>query len=502
MSHSKRGAGSGKANHGNHHFDLNGAARRAVVEAGFEVDLADDAKAQAARISGPAPIDPNVKDLRDRPWSSIDNKESRDLDQIELAERLPDGSIRLVVGIADVDVLVPKDSPLDKHALANCTSVYTGVEVFPMLPENLSTDATSLNEGGDRLIIAIETVVNANGEVVSHDVYRAIARNAAKLSYDEVGAWLGGEAPPKEIVGNKVLNDQLKLQEEASQRLKAERIRNGALEFETIEATPISKDGRVVDLKVILKNRARDLIEDFMIASNVAIAKFLEAKGRSGIRRVVREPERWSRIVELASRYGETLPAEPNSLALAQFLSKRRAADPERFPDLSVSIVKLMGPGIYALDLPGTDPGGHFGLATHDYSHATAPNRRYGDLVTQRLVKAALANTPAPYTNDELAAIAKQCTEREDAENKVERRVRKMVAALLLSDRIGESFDAIVTGANEKGTFVRTVHPPAEGMVVRSHQGFDVGDKVRVKLIAADPEKSFIDFEGQGERGR
>ena len=502
MSHSKRGAGSGKATHGNHHFDLNGAARRAVVEAGFEVDLDADAKAQAARISGPAPIDPQVKDLRDRPWSSIDNKESRDLDQIELAERLPDGSIRLVVGIADVDVLVPKDSPLDKHAFANCTSVYTGVEVFPMLPENLSTDATSLNEGGDRLIIAIETVVNANGEVVSYDVYRAMARNTAKLSYDEVGAWLGGEAPPKEIIGNKVLNDQLKLQEEASQWLKAERVRNGALEFDTIEATPISKDGRVVDLKVIQKNRARDLIEDFMIASNVAIAKFLEAKGRSGIRRVVREPERWSRIVEIASRYGETLPAEPNSLALAQFLSKRRAADPERFPDLSVSIVKLMGPGIYALDLPGTDPGGHFGLATHDYSHATAPNRRYADLVTQRLVKAALANTPAPYTNDELAQIAKQCTEREDAENKVERRVRKMVAALLLSDRIGESFDAIVTGASEKGTFVRTMHPPAEGMVVRSHQGFDVGDKVRVKLVAADPERSFIDFEGQGERGR
>ena len=502
MSHSKRGAGSGTANHGNHHFDLNGAARRAVIEAGFEVDLADDAKAQAARISGPAPIDPQVKDLRDRPWSSIDNKESRDLDQIELAERLPDGSIRLVVGIADVDVLVPKDSPLDKHAFANCTSVYTGVEVFPMLPEKLSTDATSLNEGGDRLIIAIETVVNANGEIVSYDVYRAMARNTAKLSYDEVGAWLGGEAPPKEIVGNRVLNDQLKLQEEASQWLKAERVRNGALEFDTIEATPISKDGRVVDLKVIQKNRARDLIEDFMIASNVAIAKFLEAKGRSGIRRVVREPERWSRIVEIASRYGETLPTEPNSLALAQFLSKRRTADPERFPDLSVSIVKLMGPGIYALDLPGTDPGGHFGLATHDYSHATAPNRRYADLVTQRLVKAALANTPAPYTDDELAQIAKQCTEREDAENKVERRVRKMVAALLLSDRIGESFDAIVTGANEKGTFVRTMHPPAEGMVVRSHQGFDVGDKVRVKLVAADPERSFIDFEGQGERGR
>jgi exoribonuclease-2 len=502
MSHSKRGAGSRKANNGHGHFDLSSAARLAVIEAGFEVDLDDAAKAQVAQVSGPAPIAPGVKDLRGMPWSSIDNKESRDLDQIEVAERLPDGSIRLVVGIADVDVLVPKDSPLDKHALENCTSVYTGVQVFPMLPERLSTDATSLNENGDRLIIAIETVVDANGEVISYDVYRAMARNTAKLSYDEVGAWFGGEAPPKAIVGNKVLNDQLKLQEEASQRLKAERIRNGALEFDTIEATPIAKDGRVVDLEIIHKNRARDLIEDFMIASNVAIARFLEARGRSGIRRVVREPERWPRIVEIASRYGESLPSEPSSLALAQFLAKRRAADPDRFPDLSVSIVKLMGPGIYALDLPGTDPGGHFGLATHDYSHATAPNRRYADLVTQRLVKAALANTPAPYSDDELAQIAKRCTEREDAENKVERRVRKMVAALLLSDRIGDSFDAIVTGASAKGTFVRTMHPPAEGMVVRAHQGFDVGDKVRVKLVAADPERSFIDFEGQGERGR
>jgi exoribonuclease-2 len=294
--------------------------------------------------------------------------------------------------------------------------------------------------------------------------------------------------------------EQLKLQHEASQRLKAERVRNGALELDTIEATPVAKDGRIVDLKVVHKNLARDLIEDFMIASNVAIAKFLEAKGRSGIRRVVREPERWGRIVELAGRYGATLPAEPDSLALAKFLATRRQADPDLFPDLSLAIVKLLGPGIYALDLPGKDPGGHFGLATHDYSHATAPNRRYADLVTQRLVKAALADQPAPYTNDELANIAAHCTEREDAENKVERTVRKTAAALLLSDDVGESFDAIVTGAGPKGTFVRTIRPPAEGMVVSQHRGFDVGDKVRVKLVSADPEKGYIDFEGQGER--
>jgi exoribonuclease-2 len=438
--------------------------------------------------------------LRELPWSSIDNTESRDLDQVEVAEQLPNGDIKLTVGIADVDALVGKGTPLDQHAFANCTSVYTGVDVFPMLPEKLSTDLTSLNEGQDRLALAIETVVNANGDVTSFDVYRAMVHNRAKLAYEDVGAFLDGQAPPREIAGNKVMIDQLKLQHEASQRLKAERLRNGALEFETIEATTVMKDGKVVDLKVIQKNHARNLIEDFMIASNVAIAKFLEAKGRSGIRRVVREPERWGRIVELAGRYNVQLPDEPDSLALSKFLAARRQADPDRFPDLSLAIVKLMGPGIYALDLPGKDPGGHFGLATHDYSHATAPNRRYADLVTQRLVKATLANQPAPYTNDELATIAAQCTEREDAENKVERSVRKTAAALLLSDDVGQTFDAIVTGANQKGTFVRTIKPPAEGMVVRNHQGFDVGDKVRVKLVGADPDRGFIDFEGQGER--
>jgi VacB/RNase II family 3'-5' exoribonuclease len=491
------------SHHGNNHggsFDMRAAARRIVTAGGFEPDLPPPAREQLDHVTGPAPTAPSVRDLRDAPWSSIDNDESRDLDQIEYAERLGDGSIRVVVGIADVDALVPRGTPLDIHAAANSTSVYTGVAVFPMLPERLSTDLTSLNEMQDRLALAIETVVNTNGDVVSYDVYRAMVRNKAQLAYDSVGAWLaGGEAPPK-LAANRQIADQLKLQDQASQRLKAERLRNGALELETIEATPVAVNNRIVDLKLVHKSRARDLIEDFMIASNVAIAKFLEARGRSGIRRVVREPERWSRIVELAGRYGTTLPAEPDSLALAHFLAARRAADPERFPDLSLSIVKLMGPGIYALDLPGKDPGGHFGLATHDYSHATAPNRRYADLVTQRLVKATLATAPAPYSNDELAEIAQHCTEREDSENKVERTVRKTAAALLLRDRIGETFDGIVTGANDKGTFVRIVKPPAEGMVVKNHAGFDVGDRVRVKLVGADPNRGFIDFEGQGER--
>ncbi len=396
--------------HGHHNggFDIHAAARRIVTAAGFEPDLDPDARSQLASLTKPAPLLSGIKDLRALPWSSIDNTESKDLDQIEVAERLPDGSIKLIVGIADVDALVPKDSPLDRHAFANCTSVYTGIDVFPMLPVELSTGLTSLNENQDRVALAVETVVDGEGNVVSYTVYRALVKNIAQLAYDEVGDWLeGGTGPtPKKIAANRVLAEQLKLQDEASQRLKAERLRNGALDFETIEATPVAQDGRIVDLKVVHKNHARDLIEDFMIASNVAIAKFLEAQGRAGIRRVVREPERWARIVELAARYGTTLPAEPDSLALAHFLADRRQADPDRFPDLSVTIVKLMGPGIYALDLPGKDPGGHFALATHDYSHATAPNRRYADLVTQRLVKAALAGTPAPYSNDELSAIA------------------------------------------------------------------------------------------------
>jgi exoribonuclease-2 len=484
----------------NGHFDLHAAARRILLAAQFETDIDAAAHKQLDALTAPAPTPAGVRDLRQLPWSSIDNTESRDLDQVEVAEALPDGSIKMIVGIADVDSLVPKGSPLDQHALANCTSVYTGIDVFPMLPEKLSTDLTSLNENADRLAIAIETVVDRNGDVASFDVYRAMVHNYAKLAYDSVGEWLGGGNVPDKVNGNAALSNQLKLQRDAAQRLKAERLRNGALELETIEATPVTKDGRIVDLAVVHKNQARDLIEDFMIASNVAIAKFLEARGRSGIRRVVREPDRWGRIVELAKRYGTTLPDAPDSLALANFLAERRAADPERFPDLSLSIVKLMGPGIYALDLPGKDPGGHFGLATHDYSHATAPNRRYADLVTQRLVKAALADQPAPYSNEELASVAARCTEREDAENKVERTIRKTAAALLLRDRIGETFDAIVTGANDKGTFVRTIRPPAEGMVVRQHEGFDVGDRVRVKLVGADPNRGFIDFEGRGER--
>jgi len=446
----------------------------------------------------PASTD-GLRDLRSLLWSSIDNTESRDLDQIEFAEHLPNDAIRILVAIADVDGLVTKGSPVDLHAKENSTSVYTGVAVFPMLPEEFSTNLTSLNENADRAAIIIENVVEANGDVSRYDVYRGVVRNKAQLAYDDTGDWLentsgGTVQPPQKVASTPGLAVQLRLQWEAARRLKKEREENGALDLETIEATPVTQGGRVVDLKLTHKSAARDLIEDFMIASNVAIAKWLEALGRSGIRRIVREPERWGRIVELAARYGDTLPAEPDSLALSKFLTKRRAADPLRFPDLSLTIVKLMGPGAYALDLPGKDPGGHFGLAAHDYSHATAPNRRYADLITQRLVKAALAKTPASYSNDELAEIAQHCTEREDAARKAERTMRKVGAALMLADRIGDRFDAIVTGVSSSGTYVRLLHPPAEGRVVHGEKGLDVGDRVQVKLVGTDPEKGWIDF--------
>lgn len=470
-----------------------------LLENGFAPEFEAAVEQQVAALNAPAPPD-GARDLRSLLWSSIDNAESLDLDQIEVAEQLPDGAIRVLVGIADVDALVRKSSPVDQHAAGNATSVYTGVRVFPMLPERLSTNLTSLTADGDRVAIVVETVVAQNGDVVRYDVYRALVRNHAKLAYDDTGDWLdnsksGTVQPPAAVAATSGLAAQLRLQHEAAKRLKAERERSGALDLDTIEATPVAKDGRVVDLKLTHKSAARDLIEDFMIASNIAIAKWLEAKGRSGIRRIVREPERWGRIVQLAAQYGETLPSEPDSLSLARFLAKRRAADPLRFPDLSLSIVKLMGPGAYALDLPGKDPGGHFGLAAHDYTHATAPNRRYADLITQRLVKAALDDVAAPYTDSELGALAQHCTEREDAARKVERTMRKIGAALILADHIGEKYDAIVTGRSDKGTYVRLLHPPAEGRVVRGEQGMDVGDRVKVKLVATDATKGWIDFE-------
>ena len=476
---------------------LDTVARQALIDNGFAPDL-DDASRRELQGLKPAPPTADVRDLRSLLWSSIDNNESKDLDQVEVAEQLPDGAIRIRLGIADVDALVPRDSALDKHAFANATSVYTGVAVYPMLPVELSTDLTSLSEGQERVALVIDLVIEKDGSPRSHEVYRATIVNRAKLAYDSLGAWLEGHGPaPKAVADDEQLQQQLWLQDRAASLLKTVRDRAGALEFETVEATAVGSDGKVTALTVTRKNRARDLIEDFMIAANVAIAKYLAEQQRSAIRRVVREPKRWDRIVELAAKYGVTLPAEPDQKALAAFLAARRAADPLRFPDLSLSIVKLLGPGEYVLDRPGpSDDQGHFGLAAHDYSHATAPNRRYADLVTQRLVKAAIASAPAPYDDDQLATIAAHCTERENAANRVERTARKAAGAILLEHRIGTVYDAIVTGVNKDGTYVRLLSPPVEGRVVRGEHGMDVGERVRVKLVATDPQRGYVDFQG------
>ncbi|MEP6619869.1 MAG: RNB domain-containing ribonuclease [bacterium] len=479
--------------------DLNSVVLQALHADRFTPDLDAASRRQLSALAVPSPTD-DVRDMRTLLWSSIDNAESRDLDQIEYAEALSDGGIKLMVGIADVDVLVGKGTALDQHAMQNATSVYAGVAVFPMLPPEISTGLTSLNEDAERLVIVIELVLNADGTPRSHAVYRAHATNHAKLAYDSLGAWLEGRgnAPPL-VASTPGLDAQVWVQDRAASLLKTQRQKAGALEFETVEATPVTKDGAVQALSVTRKNRARDLIEDFMIAANVAIAQYLAEQQRSAIRRVVRVPKRWSRIVEIAATFGVTLPATPDAKPLADFLATRRAADPLRFADLSLSIVKLLGPGEYVVDKPGpADDQGHFGLAAHDYSHATAPNRRYADLVTQRLVKAAMANAPAPYTDEELDVIAKHCTERENAANHVERIARKAAAALLLANRIGDVFDAIVTGVNNDGTYVRLLSPPAEGRVMKGEKGMDVGERVRVKLVRTDAVHGFIDFEGIG----
>jgi VacB/RNase II family 3'-5' exoribonuclease len=476
-------------------IDLKVAAHLEMVRGGFEPDFSADVTREVQAMHAAASPGPAVRDLRQLLWSSIDNPESRDLDQVEVAELLPNGDIKVMVGIADVDSLVVAGSATDQHAAHNTTSVYCGVVTFSMLPERLSTDLTSLNEGVDRIAVVIEFVVTPEGAVRSRDVYRAWTHNAAQLDYPAAGAWLEGHAgAPTKVAASTPLQEQLRLQDQAAQLLRKQRHLAGALELETIEATPVAQDGRVTNLIIRPQNHATHLIEDFMIAANTTMALFLASKGSSSIRRVVKVPERWDRIVELAAGLGEKLPATPDSGALSAFLAKRRTVDPDHFPDLSLAIVKLMGPGVYVLERPGEVGDGHFGLAVHDYTHSTAPNRRYSDLITQRLLKAVVAGAKPAYGDAALAEFANTCTAMEDAARKVERTCRKQAAAELLATRVGESFDAIVTGAGPKGTFVRTLEPPAEGMVVRGQHGMDVGDRVTVRLVATDPLHGFIDF--------
>ena len=446
--------------------------------------------------SDPAiPADSGVRDLRSLLWSSIDNINSRDLDQIEYAEQLENGDIRILVGIADVDVLVPKDSPIDKFAAQNTVTVYTESEIFPMLPEELSTDMTSLAENEDRLAIIVELIVKENGDVPGNNVYRGLVRNHAKLDYESIGAWLDENAPmPKKVANSPELKDQILLQQKAAERLHEYRKAKGALEFESIESSAVVVDGKIRDIKSVEPNSAREIIENFMVAANVEMAEFLDNHNSLSLRRVVKTPERWDRIREVAADFNETLPEQPDAQALAAFLDKRRAADPEHFPDLSLSIIKLIGSGEYVVQRPGEDGDGHFGLGVRDYAHSTAPNRRYPDIVVQRLVKAAIDGEPAPYSEEDLDAIAEQCNEQERAARKVERKMRKVVAATVMQNRVGQNFDAIVTGKNASGTFARILRPPVDGRIVKGEGRVQVGEKIGVKLLSADPRNGFIDF--------
>jgi len=485
-------------------FDLAAAARGEMVHQGFHLGEPTGADAQLAAIETAVATlksDASRKDLRALLWSSIDNDTSRDLDQIEWAERAADGAgIRVLVAVADVSSAVPKDTPLDQFAAAQTQTVYTAVQNFPMLPNELSTGLTSLNVDQDRAAMVVEYTVDANGLPVNPSIYPALVRNQAQLAYSTTGPFLEGKPRPDGRVETKfstnpALAAQLRLQDEAAQRLHLQRIAMGALDFNRVEADPVVIDGKVQAIQALIHNRAAYLIENFMIAANECMAVTLRNSGRSCLRRVVRSPERWARIVDLALTKGTHLPDVPDSAALNGFLQSQRAADLVHYPDLSLAIIKLMGPGEYVLAVGGeADPPGHFGLAALDYTHSTAPNRRFADLVTQRIVKAMLANQPPPYTDAELAAIAQHINERTSATRKVERKMQKRVAAVALASHVGQQYQGVITGANPKGTFVRVFNPPVEGMVVHGAAGLDVGDTVSVTLSHTDPARAFIDF--------
>ena len=484
-----------------HRSILQRIAQRVMLEKGLLPEFSGEALSELDKILVPATIDGElVRDLRNLLWASIDNDDSRDLDQLTVAEAMHGDEVKVLIAVADVDSIVKSRSAIDDHAQHNTTSVYTAAEIFPMLPEKLSTNLTSLNFNEDRPAIVIEMVIGLDGSLKASDIYRAHVRNHAKLAYNSVAAWLEGkEIVPEAITAVNGLAENLRMQDRVAQSMKNLRHVHGALSFETVEARPIFDGDEIRDLEVEKRNRAKDIIEDFMVGANGVTARYLSSKKFPSIRRIVRTPKRWERIVELADEHGSKLPNTPDSRVLEEFLTKEKAADPVRFPDLSLSIIKLMGAGEYVAELPGdTISPGHFGLAVRDYTHSTAPNRRYIDLITQRLLKAAIAGETLPYSNNELEVLAKHCTEGEDAANKVERQVSKSAAAILLESRIGERFDAIVTGAAPKGTWVRILHPPIEGKLVYGFEGIDVGHRIQVQLIHTDVEQGFIDFKRIG----
>lgn len=483
-----------------HRAILQSIAHRAMRERGLLPDFSAAALAELGQVLAAPVIDgETVRDLRELLWVSIDNDDSLDLDQLTSAEALPSDKVKIRVAVADVDALVKDGSAIDDHARHNTTSVYTAAMIFPMLPERLSTDLTSLNLAEDRLAVVVEMVIGGDGSLQESDIYRARVRNQAKLAYNSVAAWLTGDgAVPAEIAAVKGLVKSLHLQDRCAQRLKQLRHVHGALSLETIAAKPIFEGDQIRDLAREEPNRAKELIEDFMIAANGVTARYLAARNFPSLRRVVRTPKRWERIVELAQAHGGRLPSTPDANALQEFLVMAKAADPLRFPDLSLAVIKLLGSGEYVAERPGEHAPGHFGLAVQDYAHSTAPNRRYPDLITQRLLKAAIDGKSLPYCKDELDVLATHCTEAEDAATKVERQVGKSAAALLLAAHIGHQFDALVTGASAKGTWARLLTVPVEGRVVHGFEGMDVGDRVRVQLIGTNVERGFIDFKHVG----
>ena len=477
---------------------LQTVARRAMIARGLAPDFSPAAIAELEAIRSPASAAGSAaRDLRALPWCSIDNDDSRDLDQLSVAEALPDGATKILVAIADVSAVVKPGSALDAHARQNTTSVYTAAQIFPMLPEKLSTDLTSLSLEADRLAVVIEMIFAFDATLTASSIYSATVRNRAKLAYNSVAAWLDGSAPvPPAISAVAGLGDNIRLQNRIACQLAALRHDRGALSLETLQTHPVFDGAILTGLVVDTPNPAKRLIEDLMIASNGVTARFLAAKKFPSIRRVVRIPAHWDRIVELATEHGTTLPQVPDAKALERFLVAAKAANPAGFPELSLSVIKLMGAGEYVLETPGGSVAGHFGLAVKDYAHSTAPNRRFPDVITQRLLKAALAGRPPPYSTDDLAALAQHCTQQEDAAKKVERQIGKSAAAMLLSSRIGERFDAVVTGASDKGTWVRIAQPPIEGRLDRGPTGLRVGDRLRVQLISTDVERGYIDFNG------
>jgi VacB/RNase II family 3'-5' exoribonuclease len=483
-------------NEKHHRSILQNIANRAMLERGLLPEFSADALAQLAMIKAPAAMDSEpIRDRRDLLWTSIDNDDSLDLDQLTIAEVMSGDKVKIMVAVADVDSLVEEGSAIDEHARHNTTSVYTAARIFPMLPEKLSTGFTSLNLNEERLALVVEMVVDTDGSLLDAEIYRARVRNHAKLAYNSVAAWLDGNGTEPEAVSSVIgLDDNLRLQDKTAQSMKNLRHVHGALSLDTLEAKPIFDGDQIRDLEVEEKNRAKEIIEDFMIAANGVTARYLSASKFPSIRRVVRIPKRWDRIVEIAGVHEFRLPETPDSKALEEFLVKEKAADPIRFPDLSLAVIKLLGAGEYIAELPDGNIPGHFGLAVKDYAHSTAPNRRYPDLLTQRLLKAALEGKPVPYRKDQLDVLATHCTEAEDAANKVERRVEKSAAALLLESRIGEQFDSIVTGASEKGTWVRLLNIPVEGKLVDGFEGLDVGERTWVQLIDTNVERGYIDF--------